>query len=79
MRFGMPLVTLKHHLKAHAGGKPTVAARQQSLQEVVASAGLTDLGDTWEEAQMCEVAFYLRANYHLKLPDWARPLLPTAI
>ena len=78
MRFGMALVTLKHHLKAHAGGKPKVTM-QRSLQEVVASACLSDLGDVWEDARMSEVAVYLRANFHLKLPDWARPLLPKAI
>ena len=79
MRFGMALVTLKHHLKAHARGKPEVKTPPRSLQEEVAAAGFSQLGDIWEEARMSEVVLYLRANYNLKLPDWARPLLPKAI
>ena len=75
----MRLVTLKHHLKALAGGKPKVNETGSSLGDQVLSLGLWELGDLWSEAHMDEVVRYLRGNRHLQLPAWARPLLPTEI
>ena len=76
----MRLVTIKHHLKALAGGKPAVTEKGASLGNEVISLGLWDnLGDLWSEARMEEVVVYLRGNRHLKLPSWARVLLPTEI